>query len=296
MSLLVTGAHGQVGRELAARAGPRAVALSRSELDLTHQDAVLDALRRLRPQAVINAAAYTAVDKAETETEAAFAANRDGPQNLALACRELGVPLLHLSTDYVFDGRKTAAYNELDTPNPQGVYARSKWAGEQRVREILAQHLILRVSWVFSAHGQNFLRTILRLAETRPALRIVADQHGGPTPAASIADALLQLANRIERGQPISWGTYHYAGAPTTTWHGFANAIIEHATQQGLITTPPSVQPITTAEYPLPAPRPQNSVFDCTQAIEKLGLSLPDWRQGLNDALNAITKQKELTT
>jgi dTDP-4-dehydrorhamnose reductase len=290
VSILITGAHGQVGRELAVRAGSHAIALSRSELDLTDKDLVLETLRKLRPNVAINAAAYTAVDKAEEDAAAAFAANRDGLENLAHACLELGIPLLHLSTDYVFDGQKINPYNEEDAPNPQGVYARSKWEGEQRVRKILAQHIILRVSWVFSTHGNNFVKTILRLANTRPDLRIIADQRGGPTPAAAIADSLLHLAKIIQQGRPLAWGTYHYAGVPETTWHGFAAAIVDRAAALGMITQKPSITPITTAEYPLPAPRPSNSSFDCARAAQSLGLSPPNWQQGLDEVLNTLAR------
>ena len=288
MSLLITGAYGQVGRELVAQAGTHAVGIDRDVLDLGELGAVLSTLRRLRPRVVINAAAYTAVDKAEQEPGEAFAANRDGVAHLATACSELRIPLLHVSTDYVYDGRKAMPYNEEDEPNPQGVYARSKLEGDQRLRELLDQHLILRVSWVFSAHGNNFVKTILRLAATRPALRVVADQHGGPTPAADIARALLLLARRYETDGPLPWGTYHYSGAPATSWHGFASAIVTRAAQLGMIAAAPEVAAITTAEYPLPAPRPANSVFDCSRAAKLLGLKQPEWRQGLDDVLRVL--------
>ena len=288
MPLLITGAYGQVGRELVAQAGAQASGIDRDTLDLGKLDAVLDALRQLRPTIVINAAAYTAVDRAEQEVGEALAANRDGVANLATACGELRIPLLHLSTDYVFDGRKTTPYNEDDAPNPQGVYARSKWEGDQRLRELLDRHLILRVSWVFSAHGTNFVKTIVRLGAERPVLRIVADQHGGPTPAADIARALLALARRHETDGSLPWGTYHYSGAPATSWHGFASAIVTRAAQLGMIPSAPEVAAITTAEYPLPAPRPANSVFDCSRAAKLLGLKQPDWRQGLDDVLHIL--------
>ena len=292
MTVLITGAQGQVGLELTIRGGAQTVALSRERLDLTNRSAVNDALLQHHPQVVINAAAYTAVDKAEEDSSAAFAANRDGPENLAWACQRHDIPLFHLSTDYVFDGRKPTPYDENDHVNPQGVYARSKWEGEQRIRTILQKHLILRVSWVFSSHGQNFVKTILRLAQTNSLLRVVQDQQGGPTPASDIAIALLELAHRTEHGQELAWGTYHFAGGPATTWHGFATAIVERAKQKGLLSVAPDIKPITTSEYPLPAARPPNSVLDCTRAIQKLGLSPPDWRSGLDDVLTAIAEQK----
>lgn len=285
--MLIAGANGQVGHELRRRAGIGAVALDRAGLDITRREETLATVARLKPRIVINAAAYTAVDKAETESEAAFAANRDGAAHLAEACRELGIPLLHLSTDYVFDGTKASAYLETDAANPQGVYARSKWEGEQRIREALPEHLILRVSWVFGAHGNNFVKTILRLARERPELRIVADQHGCPTSADAIAEALLFLADRAG-SHPLPWGTYHYTGIPATTWHGFAMAIAENARAMGLIDKVPVIHPITTREYPLPAPRPANSLLDCSGTEQQLGLKRQDWRDGLRDVLRTL--------
>jgi dTDP-4-dehydrorhamnose reductase len=290
MSILITGANGQVGHELAARA-PEAIPLGRRELDLSRGEALLATLRRVQPAIVINAAAYTAVDKAEQEAEAAFAANRDGVAVLARGCKELGIPLLHLSTDYVFDGAKQGPYTEADPTSPQGTYGRSKCEGEERLRAILDRHIILRVSWVFGAHGANFVKTMLRLAKTHPALRVVADQHGGPTPAGDIAETLLALARRYLERNELPWGTYHYSGAPATTWHGFASAVVERGAALGLIPAAPPVNPITTADYPLPAPRPANSVFDCGRAEGLFGLRQPDWRQGLEQVLKRIQQQ-----
>jgi dTDP-4-dehydrorhamnose reductase len=196
MTLLIVGANGQVGSELRLRQ-PDAICLDRAGLDITRRDDTLTTIARLKPSAVINSAAYTAVDKAEKDVEAAFAVNRDGAAHLAEACGIAGIPLLHISTDYVFDGTKKGAYLETDPASPQGIYARSKWEGEQRIRQILPRHFILRVSWVFGAQGNNFVKTILRLARERPELRIVADQHGCPTSAASIAESLLRIAQLV---------------------------------------------------------------------------------------------------
>jgi dTDP-4-dehydrorhamnose reductase len=289
MTILITGANGQVGRELLERSGTGVVALDRCGLDITDPKHVLESLQRIRPRIVINAAAYTAVDKAEQDPAAAYAVNRDGAANLAAACREQNISLLHLSTDYVFDGRKSGPYLETDTGAPASVYARSKWQGEQAVRDILVPHIILRVSWVFGAHGNNFVKTILRLARERPELRVIADQHGCPTHAGAIADALLTLAGRVLAGETPRWGTYHYTGSPATTWHGFATAIVEQAHALGLIAKAPLIYPITTAEYPLPAPRPMNSLLDCSGAENLLGLQRQDWRQGLDAVLRALT-------
>lgn len=295
MAILIAGANGQVGQELRIRAGAQAVALDRSGLNIADHDQVLETLKRLRPRVVINAAAYTAVDKAEQEPAAAYAVNRDGAENLAAACHALSIPLLHLSTDYVFDGRKSGPYLETDAAAPAGIYAQSKCQGEERIRALHAQHIILRVSWVFGVHGSNFVKTILRLARERPELRVIADQHGCPTHAGAIAESLLALAARVQREETLAWGTYHYTGTPATTWHGFATAIVEQAQALGLIAKAPVVHPITTAEYPLPAPRPANSLLDCSGAENRLGLKRHDWRQGLDAVLRTIATNTAAT-
>jgi dTDP-4-dehydrorhamnose reductase len=288
VKILITGADGQVGQELRQRAHANAIALGRNGLDISDAAHVNETLRRLRPAAVINAAAYTAVDKAEQEPETAFSINRDGASNLASACSALGIPLLHLSTDYVFDGYKSTPYLETDAVAPAGIYARSKCEGEQFIRDRLEQHIILRVSWVFGAHGKNFVKTILRLARERPELRVIADQHGCPTHAGAIAESLLAVAQRIIDGGPLGWGTYHLTGTPATTWHGFATAIVERAHNLQIIDHVPIVRAITTAEYPLPAPRPINSLLDCRKAEQHLGLKQRDWRQGLESVLQTF--------
>lgn len=288
MTMLITGANGQVGLELRARAGRSAACWERSELDITQRDDVLAAIADLNPSLVINAAAYTAVDKAETAAADAFAVNRDGAANLAEACKRQGIPLLHISTDYVFDGRKSGAYLETDVASPQGVYARSKWEGEQRIREILPHHLILRVSWVFGHHGNNFVKTVLRLAREKPELRIVADQRGCPTSADSIAATLLAMARHYLESRELPWGTYHYTGSPATTWHGFAIAICENARALGLLGKVPPIQAITTADSPTLAQRPANSLLDCSALERELGLRRQDWRDGLRDVLKSL--------
>ena len=288
MGILICGAGGQLGRELAASGGAGVTALDRAALDITDRAAVHATLQRLQPRAVINAAAYTAVDKAESEPDRALAINRDGAANLAEACADTGAALLHVSTDYVFDGRKATPYAETDAVNPQSVYGRSKREGEQAVRSTCTRHLILRVSWLFGVHGGNFVKTMLRLARERPELRVVADQHGGPTPAAAFAGALLQLAQRADTGENLPWGTYHYAGQPAISWHGFASAVVETAARQGLIAAKPPVLAITTADYPTPAQRPANSTFDTRRCESSLGLSMPVWQTGLADMLQSL--------
>jgi dTDP-4-dehydrorhamnose reductase len=289
MKLLVTGAGGQVGHELSRLAWPAGYAIAacdRARLDITDRAAVFAALGRERPDIVVNTAAYTAVDRAESETEAAWAANRDGPANLAAACREAGIPLVHLSTDYVFDGEKPGPYREDDPVAPLGVYGRSKEAGERAVRETLREHIILRTAWVYGAHGHNFVRTMLRLAAERPVLRVVADQHGSPTGAADIAAAIAAIVAQLATGD-AAWGTYHFAGGGATTWHGFAEAIVALAApwRRG---PPPKIEAITTAEYPTPARRPKNSVLDCTRIAAAFGIVPRPWRDALAEVIREI--------
>jgi len=289
MKILVPGANGQVGRELihyGQQAGYELVAATRTDLDITDAHAVTRWLKQHQPQVLINAAAYTAVDKAEQEPVQAFAVNRDGAANLARACAEFSIPLLHISTDYVFDGRQSAPYKEGDPVAPLGVYGESKWQGEQRVREYCPQHIILRTSWVFGAQGPNFVRTMLRLAREREELRVVADQRGCPTHAASIARALLQIASALAFRPGSVFGTYHYCGTPATSWHGFAEAIVAAARPLQALTVQ-RVTPISTEEFPTPAARPANSVLDCSRLQAVFAIQPDDWRSGLQAVLSA---------
>lgn len=297
MRIIVTGAQGQVGWELTRRAptfGHEVLAWDVAELDITDAAAVDRALAASGADAVINAAAYTAVDRAEQEPTLAFAVNRDGPAHLAAACARSGIPLLHVSTDYVFDGTKTGSYGEDDPVAPLGVYGQSKWEGDRAVCRLLSRHLILRVSWVFGVHGHNFVKTILRLAREREELRVVADQHGCPTWAGDIADTLLELVGRsAEIDAHAAWGIYHYCGEPATTWHGFAGAIVEMARANEPLRVR-SVIAIPTADYPTPATRPANSVLDCTKLAARLGIRPRPWRAGLEAVL--ATDRRPLTT
>ncbi|KAF0189406.1 MAG: dTDP-4-dehydrorhamnose [Desulfobulbaceae bacterium] len=293
--ILLTGAGGQVGYEvkrLAAEQGRSLIGLSRAELDIADSKAVDQILQRVHPFLVINAAAYTAVDKAEQEVEAAMRANRQGPAVLAAACHDRHIPLLHLSTDYVFDGNAAGAYKEDDPVAPGGVYGLSKWQGEEEVRAGLMEHLIFRVSWVFGPHGNNFVKTMLRLAAERDVLRVVADQRGCPTCATHIAAALLTIADRISQGVDVPWGTYHFCGMPETSWHGFAETILREAVDMGMLAHAIPVHPISTDQYPTPARRPQNSVLDCRKFMQTFGLQLPAWQEGLRAMLSQIKHQE----
>ncbi len=276
MTLLVFGRTGQVATEL-QRIAPEAVFLGRDAADLSDPAACAGAIRVRGPRAVINAAAWTAVDKAEAEEEVATVVNGDAPAAMAAACAELGIPLVHISTDYVFDGAGTAPFAPDHPTAPLGAYGRSKLKGEEGVRSAGGIHVILRTSWVFSAHGTNFLRTMLRLGRERAALNVVADQIGGPTPARAIAIACLTIADRL-RTEPGKSGTYHFSGTPDVSWAGFAREIM---VQAGLACT---INDIATADYPTPARRPANSRLDCG-SLSLFGLTRPDWRAGVHDAL-----------
>jgi len=288
MKILVFGASGQIGREVCRAAWPPRYAilpLDRKAVDITKSAAVSAMLARETPDLVINLAAYTAVDRAESEPEVAWAANCVGAAHIAGACDERATPLVHLSTDYVFDGHKTGPYREEDAVSPLGVYGRSKEAGERAVRAAVAQHMILRTAWVFGAYGANFVKTMLRLAAERPVLRVVADQRGCPTAAADIAAALMVIAAHIERGE-AKWGTYHFVGAGAASWHSFAQAIFDQAAPQ--LAACPQVEPITTEQYPTPARRPMNSVLDCRKIEEVFGISSPPWRTALATVIREL--------
>ncbi|AFT90110.1 dTDP-4-dehydrorhamnose reductase [Paraburkholderia phenoliruptrix] len=290
MTILVLGAGGQVGRELVLRAGHRqVVGLDRHALDITDRDAVTRALRVHDVRIVINAAAYTAVDRAESDAEGAFAVNRDAVAVLAGALARTRTPLLHLSTDYVFDGSHPAAYAPDAPGTPVGIYGKSKWAGEEAIRTRLREHVILRVSWVFGAHGNNFVKTVLRLARERRELNIVSDQFGAPTHAGAIAEVLLSLADqhvRVGRNTSLPWGTYHYTGSPVTTWHGLASATLTYAAERGMIDEIPLLRPISTEAYPLPAPRPKNSALDMGTTRALLRFEARPWKDGLIEVLD----------
>ena len=278
--LLVFGRRGQVAREL-ARLAPDAVFVGRDETDLSNPAACARLIEGLRPSAVLNAAAYTAVDRAEAEPRLAHAVNADAPAQMAAAACRLGIPFVHVSTDYVFDGSGDAPSAEDDPTAPLNIYGRSKLAGEKAVAAQGGRWVILRTSWVFSAQGSNFVKTMLRLGTERKSLDIVADQIGGPTPARGIAAAMLDIAAQME-GKDLKNGIYHYAGAPDCSWADFAREIFAQA---GLDCR---VRDIATSDYPTPARRPANSRLDCSRIGRVFGIDRPDWREGLGEVLNQL--------
>lgn len=279
MKFLVFGRTGQVATELARF--PGVVALGRTAADLTTPEACAARIAGSDADAIINAAAYTAVDKAESEPDLAGAVNGTAPGAMAQAAARRGLPFVHISTEYVFDGAGTGPWHPADATAPLGSYGRSKLAGEHAVRAAGGTFAILRTSWVFSAHGSNFVRSMLRLGRERDRLAIVADQIGGPTPASAIAQALLSMARAFHEGRGVS-GTYHFAGAPETSWAGFARAIFAQA---GLAV---QVDDIPSADYPTPSPRPLNSRLDCSSLQVHYGLTRPDWRAGLTEVLKEL--------
>ena len=303
MRLLVFGESGQVARELARLAAARGIALEalgRDRADLADPAACAAAVAGAEADAVINAAAYTAVDRAESEPELARAVNTEAPGAMARAAAARGLPFLHVSTDYVFDGAPGRPWREDDPTGPLGVYGATKLAGEQAVAAAGGPHAVLRTAWVFSAHGSNFVKTMLRLGAERDSLRVVDDQIGGPTPARDIAAALIAMAEAFAAGRGVS-GVFHFAGAPATSWAGFARAIF--AARDGKTPsiasggkTPsaasggktPEVIPIPSADYPTPARRPLNSVLDCARIQAAYGIGQPDWRAGLDAVLGDL--------
>lgn len=294
MRILLTGKNGQVGFELQRALAPlgEVVAVDHHECDLADPDAIRRLMVQVGPDIVVNPAAHTAVDKAESEPELAQAINAVAPGVLGQEAARLGALVVHYSTDYVFDGSKDGAYVENDLPNPQSVYGKTKLAGERALQASGANHLIFRTSWVFGAHGGNFAKTVLRLAAERDALKIVADQFGAPTSAALLADVTAQVLGRYRRegkaGFPF--GLYHLVAGGNTSWHEYAQTVVRAASAAGkpLKLTADNVQPITTAEYPLPAPRPANSRLDTGHFRRTFGLELPAWQSGLDHVLQQI--------
>lgn len=280
MRVLVTGCNGQVGyfltEILSNTENVVLLAVDREELDITNQDAVNTAVQNFKPTIIINAAAHTAVDKAEDEVELSFAINSDGPKYLAEAAKEVDAAILHISTDYVFEGNKVGEYFESDETNPQGVYGASKLAGEIAVAESCDRHVILRTAWVFGEHGNNFVKTMLRLAATRNELSIVGDQFGGPTYAGDIAKALVEIAKTISNDKSVEYGVYHYSGLPHVSWYEFADAIFDAAVKECIVNKP-MLSSIATDQYPTPAKRPSNSKLSTRKINEAFAIQASDW-------------------
>lgn len=287
MRVLITGCYGQVGscltQKLANNENITVRALDREHLDITSQDAVNATVIEFKPCIIINAAAHTAVDQAEEEVDLSYAINRDGPKYLAQAAQRVGAAMLHISTDYVFEGNKAGEYVETDATNPQGVYGKSKLAGEIAVAEACDKHIILRTAWVFGESGNNFVKTMLRLGENRDALSIVGDQFGGPTYAGDIASTLIQIAQSISQGDAVGYGVYHYSGLPHVSWFDFADAIFDIAIKQGVLEKRPRLTSITTDQYPTPAKRPSNSRLSSDKITQGFDIEASDWRAALNN-------------
>ena len=287
MTILVLGSAGQVGSAVERRAraaGLPCEALNRKEMDIRDAGAVGDAIGRIGPDVVVNCAAYTRVDDAEDNAERAFSVNRDGVGNIAAAAAEAKIPLIELSTDYVFDDTAGRPYLESDPRNPLGVYGKSKSAGEDRVRALNQRHIIVRTAWVFRTVGQNFVKTMRRLAaEGHTRLRVVDDQTGCPTAADSIARCLLTIAAHLGRDGFDEWGTYGFCGAPAMTWYRFAQEILSDV--PGL-----AFEPVKTEDFPRPAPRPRYTVLDCGRIRRVFGIEQPDWRRDLADVLRELAQ------
>ncbi len=288
--IAIIGSNGQLGWELVRRAAHRgyeALALDFPEIDIVQPASIKDNLGPQNLSLVINAAAYTAVDRAESEPDQAHDVTRVGSANLAEFCDQEALPLVHISTDYVFDGSKTGAYGEDDPVAPLGVYGQSKEAGESEVRRRIQEHLIIRTAWLYGVHGQNFVKTMLRFGKERETMRVVDDQTGCPTYAADLADAILSTTDHIHSGKKTPWGTYHYCGGGSTTWYGFAEAIFKIAKKYEEFSVR-EVIPVTSAEYPTPVKRPTNSVLDCSKIESNFGICVRPWLKSLTDMIDAL--------
>lgn len=288
MKVLVLGTPGQLGHELMRASWPVGVTLAGigyPNFDISVEKDVLRVFADHNPDLVVNATAYTAVDKAESEPEFAFAVNRDGPRFLAIECAKRSIPLIHVSTDYVFDGTKQGLYVEDDSIAPLNVYGASKAAGELEIREIWHRHIILRTTWVYAAHGANFVKTMLRLGGERETLSVIADQYGAPTAAADLASTIVSVVAHIAQGGG-AWGTYHATGKGETTWFGFAEYIFQRLERE--TGRRPVLRSITTDQYQTAARRPYNSRLDCTKLKESFGIVLPFWQESLDRVLDEL--------
>ena len=295
MRILVSGSNGQVGNSFKRINLPsnfEIIPLDRSQLDISDRDSIERTLAEIRPQLLINAAAYTNVDKAEEDYSEAHVSNELGPKNLALSCLEQAIPLFHISTDYVFDGQGNKPYLESDLANPQGIYAKSKFAGEEYVRKIHPKHIIFRTSWVFSEHGKNFPKTILKISQNRDKIKVVADQKGGPTSSRSIAEVLLKLAVKYHNDGSLQWGTYHFSQLPYCSWYKLANKICQLLNQKY---QKPKVEilPICSAEFPTKVIRPANSMLDVTKLRSVVNIEEElSWENDLEFIISKLIKNQ----
>ena len=291
MRILVTGKNGQVGRSLMLLGdsfGFSMIGMSSTELDVTNIKNVDAVVAQVKPDLVINASAYTAVDKAESDMQAAYAINETGPKLLAKACKKLDIPIFHISTDYVFDGQSDGVYSEDDLVNPVSVYGRSKLMGELAVRNVHSKHIILRTSWVFSEFGNNFVKTMIRVGSEKSELSVVGDQRGGPTSAMGIANALLAIAKKYSVDSEIDWGVYHFSGMPYVSWFEFAQEIFKQASEKKLIQTEPKLSEISSSEYPTPVKRPENSCLGMMKIETNFGLKPDAWKERLATVLRSV--------
>lgn len=289
MKLLVLGKTGQVAQSLLSRQGVgdcQFVARGRPDVDLTDKATIATAMDQVEPDVVVNAAAYTTVDKAETEPDQAMAVNAMGAEHIARLCATAARPLIHLSTDYVFNGEKSGPYVETDPTAPLGVYGKSKLEGEKRIADHLDQHIIVRTAWVYSPYGNNFVKTMLRLAKDRDVISVVNDQVGSPTYAPHLADAIVQIASDIMQKTSVPWGVYHGAGSGYASWYEVAKKIFSDSGRLGEATA--NVEPIPTSAYPTPAQRPKNSTLDCTRLAQDFSINLPDWELGIEACLKQL--------
>ncbi|MEW5908447.1 MAG: dTDP-4-dehydrorhamnose reductase [Thermodesulfobacteriota bacterium] len=297
MKLLIIGSKGQLGYDLvrySKHLGIDVEAADLPEIDITRPRSVEKWVALARPSILINAAAYTNVDKAESEPALADAVNSTGPAYIARECERFGIPFLHISTDYVFNGRNQIPYKESDPIEPLGAYGKSKADGERHIRESLKTHIIVRTSWLYGAHGHNFVKTMLRLGKEKPVLRVVSDQFGCPTCAADLAETLLKIAQQIQGGHRLEWGTYHYCNFGIISWHQFATTIFELAIPFMALAVN-RVEPISTEEYPTPVTRPKFSALDCTRIQNSFGIRLKPWRESLQQTIPEIINELQRT-
>jgi dTDP-4-dehydrorhamnose reductase len=290
MNILILGHNGQLGFELcrkAAKLGIPFVSCDLPDFNITESDGIRAQIERSDCNLVINATAFTAVDMAEEEQELAFAVNAFGPYNLALACEKRDIPLIHVSTDYVFDGNKDGSYSEYDQMCPSSIYGKSKAVGESKIRTALKKHIIIRTAWLYGEHGQNFVKAMLRLGAEKENIDVVCDQIGCPTCAADLAEAIFQIVDYIFLRKPVCWGTYHYTGKGTASWYEFAKEIFKEAKKHRELRIK-KVDAISTAQYPTLAVRPKNSVLDCTLIKEAFGIQTKPWQTSLINTLRNL--------